>query len=135
VKDDSDRSLEAWARLILGDRYGKSTNKEGGKAMNRTFYIAGVQFHDLPKVAKDIEVGSVLVLEPEPSNKYDPNAVKIIYLHFEKGAVMLGYVPKKFSAEATAFLEISDLECVVEEINPAAKSWEMCKVTVKEVEG
>ena len=97
--------------------------------MRRTFYIAGAQFHDLAKVIKDIKVGELLNLEPEPNNKYDPNAVKI--LHED---VFLGYVPKKFSAEVAGHLENEIyLECIVEEVDAKAKQWEMCLVTVKTV--
>ena len=112
--------------------------------MNRSFFIAGVQFRpreEINEAIKEIKVGDRLSLVPEPSNKFDPNATRIEFSHIAEGEgstsyyVFLGYVPKKFSSEVSALLEVEvDLECIVEEINPAAKPWEMCKVVVKEVE-
>jgi len=99
----------------------------------REFYVAGARFHELPKVIHDLSVGNTLKLVPEPTNPYDPNAIKIIYETFEKSA-FLGYVPAKFSSEISALMEISKLECVITELNPSAKPWEMCKVAIKKWE-
>ena len=108
--------------------------------MNRTFFVAGVQFRppdEISKAMREIKIGDRLNLLPEPSNRFDPNAVKIIFVDEFEGSEMifLGYVPKKFSAEVSAMLEAEvDLDCIVEEVNPSAHPWEMCKVTIKEVE-
>jgi len=104
--------------------------------MKREFFIAGVQFRpkdEIRKAMKEIKVGELLMLEPEPSNKYDPNAVKIIFLQDITG-YFIGYVPKKFSAEVAGLLEAGiELECVVKSIDPSAKPWEMCKVVVRDI--
>ena len=99
----------------------------------RDFYVAGARFHELPKVIHDLSIGNTLKLVPEPTNPYDPNAIKIIYETFEKSA-FLGYVPAKFSSEISALMEISKLECEITELNPSAKPWEMCKVAIKKKE-
>ena len=104
--------------------------------MNRSFFVAGVQFRPLEakEEIKKLLKNQELMLELEPDNKFDPNAVKIISLS-EEGKCFLGYVPKKLSAEISAVLEVGiNLECIVEEINPSAKPWEMCKVVIKNVE-
>lgn len=96
--------------------------------MNRRFYIAGVKFHEMHKVINDLEVGQTLTLEPEPDNPYDSNAVKIL-----SNDVMLGYVPKKFSAEVSMMIEEGfALSCVVNFINPVAKPWEQCEVEISD---
>ena len=60
------------------------------------------------------------------TNRFDPNAVKIL-----RGDDFLGYVPKKFSSEVSALLSIgAPVVCTVDEVNPAAKTYEMFKVTV-----
>jgi len=108
--------------------------------MNRQFFIAGVQFHDLPKVANAIKetfdnLGGYynLMLVPEPTNKFDPNAVAIKCVE-NNTVVMLGYVPKKFSSEVSAMIEAGvELECLVTAITPSAKPWEMCSVVIKDV--
>ena len=114
---------------------------KGGSTMNRQFFIAGVQFRPKDVISKALKVMKVddkLTLIPEPSNKFDPNAVQLVYESFvdmyEEIDVFLGYVPKKFSAEISAMLEVgTELECVINSINPSAKPWEMCEVVIKEV--
>lgn len=93
-----------------------------------TFYVAGVQFHELHKCIHRIEVNDELVIRPEPTNKYDANAIAL-----ELDEFMLGYVPKKFSAECSADLAINEnLKCVVDEVNPEKKTWEQLKVSIVE---
>ncbi len=101
--------------------------------MNRTFYIAGVQFrpkNEIEEAIKAISKEDYLKLEPEPDNKFDPNAIKII---FEND--FLGYVPKKYSSEITALIEAGIcLDCVLVDFNPKAKAWEMFKVRISDEE-
>jgi hypothetical protein len=124
-----------YARSKMIEEYNnKSKQKE--IVMKRQFFIAGVQFRPRPKIdaaAKQMEVGSGLLLKPEPTNKFDPNAVQIIFkgVAGEREPIFLGYVPKKFSSEVTALLSIdAPIVCVVDEVNPAAKTYEMFKVTI-----
>ncbi len=109
--------------------------------MNRVFYIAGVQFRPTGEIRRATElmkVGDHLGLVSEPTNKYDPNAVKIEYNTETADGVVttfLGYVPKKFSAEVSAMLEAGiEIECIVEMINPQGNPWDLCRVRVKNVE-
>ena len=98
----------------------------------RTFYIAGVQHHQMHMALKDITVGDNLLLIPEPTNKFDINAIRIEYARHDK-QTMLGYVPRKFSPEIAGLLEIDTrLECVVTEFVKENKPWEQCKVEIKE---
>jgi hypothetical protein len=105
-------------------------NQKEDKKMKRQFFIAGVQFRpraEINAAAKQMEVGGGLILKPEPTNKFDPNAVQILTTE----DVFLGYVPKKFSSEVTALLSIdAPIICTVDEVNPAAKTYEMFKVTI-----
>ena len=97
------------------------------------FYIAGVQHHQMHKVIKEMEVGNFLNLTPEPSNKFDSNAVRIEYSTFNE-SIMCGYVPKKFSAEISAYHEMGgELQCIVTELDKNAKPWEQCMVEIREV--
>ena len=105
--------------------------------MKRSFFIAGVQFRpkeEINAAGKDLVVGDTLLMVPEPDNKFDPNAVKLIHVlkTDEEYICFLGYVPKKFSSEVSALLSIgAELQCVVDEVNPAAKTYEMFKVTIR----
>jgi len=107
-------------------------NVEGYKPL-REFFIAGVQFHQLKTIIDKLEVDNYLQLTPEPTNKFDPNAVRI-ECFTNDGDVMCGYVPKKFSSEIAASIEAGfTLECTITELNKNAKPWEQCKVSIKEV--
>ena len=102
--------------------------------MKRQFFIAGVQFRprqEIDQAARDMLAGDTLTLQSEPTNKFDPNAVQILYEPADSLPMFLGYVPKKFSSEVAAMLEIgAPISCSVDEVNPAAKTYEMFKVTV-----
>lgn len=92
-----------------------------------TFYVAGVKFHELHTVIKEVRVGEVLTLEPEPDNSYDPNAIKIT-----RDEVMLGYVPAKIAASVLASIEVGDVSCVVLEVNTDESPWKQLRVGIKE---
>lgn len=105
--------------------------------MQRTFFIAGVQFRpqdEINKATKEMKVGDKLMLIPEPTNRFDSNAVKIgVFGPDVAESVFLGYVPKKFSSEVAAMFSIGvPIECIVEAVDPAAKPWEKCKVTIRD---
>jgi hypothetical protein len=94
--------------------------------MSRKFYVAGVKFHDLHKVISDIEEGTELVIEPDFGNPYDPNAIKITF-----AGAMIGYVPRKFSAETSSLFELgAHVHCAATKVNPTAKPWEQLEVEV-----
>lgn len=100
------------------------------------FYVAGVQHHQLHTCIKEIKPGDTLQLIPEPTNRFDPNAVRIEYpsLH-QDSLIMLGYVPNKkgdYSSKVSAALMIKNLKCEVIELNPDAKTWEQLKVCIEE---
>ena len=99
----------------------------------REFYIAGVQFHDSKMVINYLKVGTVLKLNPDPTNKFDSNAVEIAY-YAKNAPYMLGFVPAKISAEISAAMEINDVVCEITEVTPSAKPWERIKVIIKEKE-
>lgn len=93
----------------------------------KKFFIAGVKFHQYKMVEKDLVEGMELILNPEPTNKYDPNAVRIETMN----GVMLGYVPKKFSSEICAQIDTGlRLTCEITKIDLEAKAWEKFEVTI-----
>lgn len=108
--------------------------KEQNYKVTHKFFIAGVQFHQLKSVINNLSEGDSLTLLPEPSNKFDPNAVRIEYLRKNYDSIMLGFVPKKFSSEVAAALEVGKvLECVLVTLNKDAKTWEMAEVEIREM--
>ena len=94
------------------------------------FYVAGVQFHELDSIIDDLEEGDTLELTPEPTNKFDSNAVRL-----EWEGTMIGYVPKKHSSAVSAMLEISDgIVCEIILLSPSKKPWERIKVLITDDE-
>lgn len=91
------------------------------------FDIAGVQHHNYRDVLNILQKDLELNLVPEPTNQYDSNAVRI---EFEK--TMLGYVPKKFSAEVAAAIEVYvDVKCKITSFEKTAKPWNMIEVEIR----
>ena len=125
-----------YARSKSIESYNNETKTKEEKQMKRQFFIAGVQFRPKDEIAaalKDLAVGDTLTLVPEPDNRFDPNAVRLVHaLKTDKEEIcFLGYVPKKFSSEVSALLGIgTPVICTVDEVNSAAKTYEMFKVTV-----
>lgn len=52
-------------------------------------YIAGLQYYEVLEVWKQLQIGDLLTLIPEPDNRYDENAVIVAY-----GTKKLGYLPR-----------------------------------------
>ena len=70
------------------------------------FYVAGMKFHQYPRVKPFIKEGDKVLLIPDPENQYDPNAVKIIYPRGDE-FFMLGHVPMKKDLSKKISKEIS----------------------------
>jgi hypothetical protein len=98
------------------------------------FMITGVQHHRIKDVLANLEEGTVLALITEPTNKFDPNAIRIEHVAIGGEMTMLGYVPKKFSAEVSAKITVGrNLECTLIKLNKLAKPWEMAMVEIREI--
>ena len=112
----------------------ESEEKEVEKVPLYEFYIAGVQHHKLKTCINEVRVFDILTMVTEPTNKYDPNAVRLEFQSLEQGAsIMVGYVPGKISASVSASMVVSDLFCEVIELTREAKPWQQIKVAIKEV--
>ena len=96
------------------------------------FYVAGVKHHSIHKVIDKMKEGQSLDLTLEPTNPYDPHAVRIEYHTFE-GEVMIGYVPAKISEQVSqSILDPSNwTQCVIVELDVAASPWKQLKVKIE----
>ena len=95
------------------------------------FYVAGVRHHEIYKCLDEMEVGQHLMMEPEPLNKYDANAVRLEYAAVKHGFnVMIGYVPGKISADVTIMLMSGAAYCEITELNKDEKPWKQVKVVI-----
>lgn len=98
------------------------------------FFVAGVKFRkDWKENVKELEEGQELHLVPEPTNKFDKNAIKVIDLR----GTMLGYVPAK-TGEAllvsSALKKGYVLKATLTELAPDFEPWRALQVKVEEVE-
>lgn len=100
------------------------------------FYIAGVQHHEIHKVMDKLETGKILTLTPEPTNKYDSNAVRIEHVSATQydgdTRIMIGYVPAKISGQVSeALMRAGKItSCKITEVNADEKPWKQCKVLI-----
>ena len=101
----------------------------GASDCNYEFFVAGVKFHKFNTVKDILEEGMAVDLIPEPTNKYDRFAIKI-----KHNNVMLGYVPKKLSAEVTEVMNSgTELAATIIQLQPDFEPWTALKVGVRGV--
>jgi len=98
--------------------------------LSRKFYAAGVKFRpDWKENLGKLEEGEELLLIPEPTNRFDENAVKVC--SFE--GVFLGYVPAKTGANnwvLDALYEGRRIKTTVKKVDLFAESWQALLVEV-----
>lgn len=97
------------------------------------FYVAGVKHHNLKYVMEEITEGEYLELVKEPTNKYDKNAIKILFYSTIHGSTeMLGYVPGRISADVTHFISRhpEGVICEVVKLIPDADPWNQLRVKI-----
>ena len=89
--------------------------------------LAGRQYHDVEEVWEELHVGTLLELERDLDNRYDKNAVAVIYNQGldedtgERVDYLLGYIPSGENEEIAQLLEMgwNDVfECRISKINP-----------------
>lgn len=108
-----------------------ATTPEGVK-----FYAAGIQFRpEWRENLASLEEGDELLLIPEPTNKFDPNAIQICSF----SGVFLGYVPAKKGNEKNLWvkeklLEGKQLKAIALEVNIEASPWQALLVEIAPTE-
>lgn len=105
---------------------GENALQETEQAWRMTFWIAGWRHYDGDKVLQLIHKGSSLTLMHEPDNRYNPDAVKVLFNN-----VMLGYVPDELCEEVTKQMGIGSIAASVIRVAPSAsikKVYAYCEV-------
>ena len=102
--------------------------------LDLTFYVAGVKFRkDWRSNLDELEVGERLHLEPEPTNRFDKNAVKIL----SELGTMLGYVPAK-TGEALIVSEATArgvrMDTIIITLEPDFEPWTALEVQIVEID-
>jgi hypothetical protein len=131
--DQLDRDFER--RMTEGmERVTKNKKEKTMEKLRLEFYVAGVQFRKgWRENLEELKELDLLQLEPEPENKFDKNAVKILS---NKG-VHLGYVPAKTGEAAMVAEALRDgkkLTTTVFELFPDFEPWRALMVEVREVQ-
>ena len=98
-------------------------------------HLAGRMYHDADEVWDKLNVGTVLQLVLDTDNRYDPNAVAVVFNDKEQeDDFCIGYIPRTKNETIAAFLEMgwSDVfECRISKINEDAHPEHQIHLTVK----
>ena len=103
-------------------------------------HLAGRQYHDADEVWENLHVGTLLELHRDLDNRYDKNAVAVIYnrgLDEDTDAndeYILGYIPSGENETIAQLLEMgwNDIfECRISKINPEAYYENQVRLTIR----
>ena len=101
--------------------------------------LAGRQYHDVDEVWEELHVGTQLKLQRDLENRYDKNAVAVVYnnVDVETGIVeeyLLGYIPSEDNETIAQLLEMGRddiFECRISKINPDAHYENQIRLTIR----
>jgi len=96
-------------------------------------HLAGRMYHDADEVWDDLKVGTILKLEREKDNRYDVNAVAVVY-EKDGEAYKIGYIPRGENETLANFLEMgwnNIFECRICKINEEAHPENQVHLTIK----
>ena len=102
-------------------------------------HLAGLMYHEADEVLEKLKVGTTLSLERDLENRYDPNAVAVVYYDVdakkgETSRYVVGYIPRDENSEIAAFLEMGwgeIFECRINRIIPDAHPEQQVHLTIK----
>lgn len=109
------------------------------KPKRKLFYtechIAGRQYHEASEVWDKLKIGTLLRLEQDKQNRYDANAIAIMYDDAETDEeYCLGYVPRTDNEDLAKFLEMGWGEIFdvrISKIAPEAQYEQQLHVVIK----
>lgn len=78
--------------------------------------VAGVTFEYRQETIGQLSGREPVRLEPEPDNKYDPNAIKVMVAVDVGDVQCIGYVPKDLAKTIAPHLDGEALMCKIEDI-------------------
>ena len=101
-------------------------------------HLAGRQYHDVDEVWDRLKVGTKLCLERDMDNRFDPNAVAVMFDDAsEQGheeSYLLGYIPAEQNETIAQFLEMGwnqCFACTISKINPDAHYENQIRLTIR----
>ena len=96
-------------------------------------HLAGRKYHDADLVWDQLRVGMPLRLEREPDNRYDPEAVQVVFNN-DGEDFLLGYIPRGDNQSLAPFFDMGhdDLfDCRISRISPEKHPEEQIQLTVR----
>jgi hypothetical protein len=106
-------------------------------------HLAGRQYHDADEVWDELKVGTSLRLVRDLDNRYDLNAVAVVYdkVSCDKDVnaplreeFLLGYIPSRENEGISQFLEMGwnkIFDCRISKINPDAHYENQIRLTIR----
>lgn len=98
-------------------------------------HLAGRMYHDADEVWEQLKVGTKLRLVREADNRYDPNAVAVMYDNKETDkATLIGYIPSTDNEQLALLLDMGWtqlFECRICQVNPEAHPERQIHLTIK----
>lgn len=106
-------------------------------------HLAGRQYHDVDLVWNELTIGTPLRLERDTDNRYDNNAVAVMYdkiIEERKGhdcqseEFLLGYIPSNENEVIAQFIEMGwndCFSCTISKKNPEAHYENQIRLTVR----
>lgn len=103
-------------------------------------HLAGRQYYDVDEVWEKLKVGTIVRLVRELDNRYDPNAVAIMYDDKDsKGKLtgesfLLGYIPAVENETIAQFLDMGwskCFSCQISKINPETHYENQIRLTIR----
>lgn len=98
-------------------------------------HLAGRKYHDADEVWDKLQVGTLLRLYREMDNRYDPEAVAVMYYDKElEEEFLIGYIPRESNETLAVLLEMGwdDIfECRISKVNPEAHSEYQIHLTIR----
>lgn len=107
----------------------KTNNTEKWLNVGSRINLSGVQYSDYQLIVGGLKPGTVLSLIGEPSNKFDPDAIRVEY----KG-ISLGYIPKNSEQQKELWeCHNAGAKCIaiVTAFNKSNPTWNMITVQCK----
>ena len=98
-------------------------------------HLAGRKYHDADEVWDKLKVGTLLRLVHDLDNRYDKNAVAVLYHNEEDGEdYCIGYIPRENNDTIASILEMgwtNIFECRISKIDENAHPERQIHLTIK----
>ena len=90
-------------------------------------FVRGFKYYEGPKLLNIMTNGSSLQLVREPNNKYDEDAIKLVYNNKK-----IGYIPAEENSLLSKIIDANLLELVAEisHVEPNAATWENVHIAI-----